>query len=193
IYTVDDIIKKGYSPIALRLFYISGNYRQQQNFTIEALTNTQKTLEGIYSFIERLVEIKNKEKNADTNEFKKKIRQLKKEFFKALDDDISAPEALAKMHAIISRTNSRSKLNRVEAKSVIKAMLEIDEVLGLKLNEHAEKKKPLDKDIQSLVDEREKARKEKNFKRSDEIRALLKEKYRVILEDTSTGVTWRHF
>jgi cysteinyl-tRNA synthetase len=190
IYTMQDIVEKGYSPMALRLFYISGHYRQSLNFTFEALSNTEKTLKGIYSFIERLAEVGNKEENPDTAEFKKKIAGYKKDFFKELNNDINMPAALANLHAVINETNARAKLNRKEARAVIKAVLEMDQILGLKMGRHVQANKRLDDDIQKLVNEREAARKNKDFKRSDEIRAMLKGKYRVVLEDTKEGVRW---
>ncbi len=194
IYTVKQVLDKGYSPMALRMFMISGHYRQILNFTFEGLGNATKTLNGIYSFIERLGEVKHKEKDDDTKEFKKGISNHRRLFFKALDDDINTPQAMAEMHAIISAANARKesgKLNRAEARYVIKAMLSLDDVLGLGFGEHiSAKKAPLEKEVREFVNERERARREKNFKKSDEIRNLLKEKYHVVLEDTSEGVRW---
>ncbi len=190
IYTVQQIVEKGYSPIALRLFYISAHYRQSLNFTFEALSNTENTLKGIYAFIERIADTKNKEENQDTEEFKAKIIKYKKDFFKQLNDDINMPAALADLLAIINETNAKAKLNRKEAKAAIKAIVEMDQILGLKIGRHIQVNKKLDDDIQKLVDERETARKNKDFKRSDEIRTMLKEKYQVALEDTKEGVKW---
>ncbi len=194
IYTVQDILAKGHSPMALRLFLISGHYRQQQNFTFEALSNAENTLRGIYSFLQRVADTKNKENNADTKEFKKKITDSRKKFFKELNDDINMPQALTHLHSIIDDANARiesGKLNKKEARVVIKAMLDMDWVLGLKFDRHVQmKKQKLGKEIQELIDEREKARAGKDFKRSDEIRIMLKEKFHVVLEDTKDGVKW---
>ncbi len=190
IYTINDIVAKGYSPMALRLFLISGQYRQQQNFTFEALTNAENTIKGIYSFLQRVTDTKNKNENSDTKEFKKKMTAYKKKFFKELNDDLNMPAAMANLHAIISETNARSVLNRKESRTVLKALLEIDTVLGLGFDKHVTVKQPLDKEIKKLVDEREEARKRKDFKRSDEIRNMLKEKYHILLEDTDKGVRW---
>ncbi len=190
IYTVQQVLEKGYSPIALRLFYISAHYRQSLNFTFEALSNAENTLKGIYAFIERIADTKNREENQDTEEFKAKIKGYKRDFFRQLNDDVNMPAALANLHAIINETNSKAKLNRKEAKAVIKAVVEMDQILGLKIGRHVQIDKKLDGDIQKLVDEREDARRNKDFRRSDEIRVLLKEKYQVILEDTKEGVRW---
>ncbi len=194
IFTVQDILGRGYNPLAFRLFMMSGHYRQILNFTFEGLDNAVKTLNGMYSFLERLGEVKNTAKNLDTNDFKKAITTHKKLFFKALNDDINTPQSLAEMHAVISETNSRKesgKLNKAEARFVAKVMLTFDEVLGLNFAEHVSaKKEPLAAEIKKLVDERETARKSKDFKKADEIRKLLGEKYHIVLEDTKDGVVW---
>ncbi len=195
IYTLQDIIEKGYPPLALRLFYLSGHYRQQLNFTLEALTNAANTLRGTHLFMQRLNEVKSTAKNEDSSEFRKRIAAHKKAFFKALDDDINMPHALAELHAIISVTNSREaegKLNKSEARSVTRTMLELDEILGLDFDKYANaKKEPLAVEVEKLIQEREDARKAKDFQRADEIRRILKETYHIVLEDTRDGVKWR--
>lgn len=194
IYAVKHIVEKGHSPLALRFFLISGHYKQSLNFTFEALSNAENTLNGIYSFLERMAEVKNKEKNANTIEFKKKVRENKKKFFKNVNNDLNLTSAIADMHAIISETNTRmasGKLNRSEARFVVKSMLEIDEILGLRFDHHiSHKRQPLDAKVKKLVDEREAARAAKDFKRADEIRTMLREQYNVVLEDTKDGVKW---
>ncbi len=194
IYTVQHVLERGYSPMALRMFMLSGHYRQILNFTFEAMDNIANTLNGIYSFLERLEEIKGTAKNADSADFRRAISSHKRGFFKALDDDINTPLALAEMHAVINYANARravGKLNKAEARHVIRAMLEFDKVLGLNFEAHLKPaSKPLEKEVQDLLDEREKARKSRDFKRADEIRKLLKDKYNVALEDTSEGVRW---
>ncbi len=194
VYTVQQIIDMGHNPLALRLFYMSGHYRQMLNFTFEALKNTENTLGGIYAFIGRMAEVKNTKKNVDAPEFRKRVGEARKAFFKSLDDDINTPEALAHMHALVNEANQRAasgKLSRAEAMAVIKAMLDFDEVLGLRFADHATANKaPLEEDIQKLVDAREAARKAKDFKKADEIRDVLRQKHHITLEDTPGGVKW---
>ncbi|MEM3839403.1 MAG: DALR domain-containing protein, partial [Candidatus Micrarchaeaceae archaeon] len=193
IYTVRQILEKGYSPAALRAFLISGHYRQLLNFTFEALDNASKTLNGIYAFLERLGETKNRQASGDSVEFRKSITAHRRAFFKALDDDINTPAALAEMHAIINETNARNeagKLTAGEARLVARAMLSFDKILGLRFEEHIGAKRVLENEVQKLVDERERARAAKDFSKADAIRSLLKEKYHVKLEDTENGVRW---
>ncbi len=194
LYTVQYIIDKGYSQQAIRLFLISGHYRQSLNFTFEALGNTENTLIGIYSFLERVSEI-NEQEEKDDPEFMKKVKILQESFFKSMSDDMNISEALSSMHSIIKEANTRMashKMTKSEAKAVIDAMLEIDTVLGLDFNKYTHRRKQsLALEIQALVDERENARKTRNFKRADEIRDMLKKKYGVMLEDTDKGVRWK--
>ena len=194
IYTLKDITEKGYAPTSLRLLYLSAHYRQLLNFTFDTLSAAENTLKGIYSFLDRMTEVTNTVDNQDAQEFKKKVSTIRKAFFKELDDDINTPNALARMHELITESNSRSasgKMNKKEVRLVIKAMLEFDEVLGLGFDKYSKKRKiKLDKEAKKLIDEREEARKNKNFARSDEIRKILKEKYHVVLEDTKDGLRW---
>lgn len=192
IYTVKDILARGHSPMALRLFLISANYRQILNFTFEALAGAESSLTGIYSFMERLSAVQNKTQNEDGGAFKAQVKSMKKDFFARLNDDISMPEALAAMHSLINIANARKSLNRREARVVAKAMLEMDSVLGLRLGEHyAKGKARLSKEETALIKEREQARKAGDFRRADEIRALLMERHKLVVEDTKDGQTWR--
>ena len=194
IYTIRDITGKGHPPMALRLFLISGHYRQGLNFTFEALQNTERTLNGIYAFLERLPEAM-EAKGPGSKEFLSKVRSYRDTFFKELGDDINMPGALASMHGLIREANSRAAqagFGAGEADAVKAAMLEMDTVLGLGFKDYMKRAKPsMGADIRALVDERERARRSKDFARADGIRELLREKYHVILEDTENGVRWR--
>ncbi len=194
IYTMKDITEKGYDPLELRLLFISSHYRQLMNFTFDALDAASKSLSGIYSFLSRMADVTNVVENPDTADFKKKVGSIKKAFFKELDDDINTPNALARMHELIGEANARlasAKLNKKEARTVTRTMLEFDEVLGLNLAQHAKRKKTkLGKEVMTLIKEREDARTAKNFTKADEIRKILKEKHHVVLEDTNAGLRW---
>ncbi len=194
IYTVKDILAKGHSASALRLFMMSANYRQGLNFTFEALSGSESELAGMYSLMERLSSVQGRAKNDDTAEFKKSLRSMKKEFFARLNDDISMPEALAAMHSLMNAVSARlgsGKLNRAEAKAAARAMLEMDSILGLQLGGHYRgDAPPLGKEAKALLKEREAARKSGDFRRSDEIRDLLREKHGIAVEDTKAGQSW---
>ncbi|MCL5011692.1 MAG: cysteine--tRNA ligase [Candidatus Marsarchaeota archaeon] len=186
IYTVQDLIDKGFDPLDFRFFVLTGHYRQGLNFTFEALENAKTTLNKIYGFIENLKNFK--EEGFDKN-FAEKISELKNEFFEAVNDDLNTPTAIAKMHEIIKEANKKH-LSKKDAEFILNTLLDFDSVLGLNFSTHSEKKE-LSKEVEKLVDEREKFRKSKNFKEADRIRNTLKNEYHVIIEDSSTGLKWR--
>ncbi|MDE1825088.1 MAG: cysteine--tRNA ligase [Candidatus Micrarchaeota archaeon] len=192
IYSLGDLMEKGFKPADVRYMLISGHYRKKLNFTIEALENVSNTVRGIYLFMQRLKEIKGK--GDGTREFAKKVSAAQKGFFRAINNDLNVPAALSYMHLLVSEANKRSyvgSLGAKDAKLVAKVMLDFDSILGLGLEEHylnAQKKIP--PEAMRLIDEREAARRSKEFKHADSIRAELKEKFGITIEDTKDGVKW---
>ena len=192
IYTVQDIIDKGYSPLSLRFFLLSSHYRSQQNFTFEALENTDKTLKSIYNFIREMNAVK--EEKEFGKDVEKELEKFHRQFFEELNNDLNTPNALKEMHALISYENKRlseGKVGAEEAKKVIEIMLDFDTILGLDFKKELEEKK-LPDEVEKLIEERERARKEKDFDKADRIRKEIEEKYNIIIEDTKTGVKWHY-
>jgi cysteinyl-tRNA synthetase len=192
IYTVQDIVDKGYSPISLRFFLLSSHYRSQQNFTFEALENADKTLKNIYSFLRSMKNIK--EEKPISKEVIEEIEKHRKGFFDELRNDLNMPNALKEMHALISYENKRLSENLVgkeEADKVIEAMLEFDTILGLNFSKELEEKE-MPEEVKKLIEEREIARKEKNFEKADRIRKEIEERFGIIIEDTKEGVKWHY-
>ena len=187
VYKIQDLVDKGYSTKAFRYLVLSSHYRSQMNFTFEALDNASNTLNGIYAFIKKLSDIKeDKKKNSA---FLKKVKGLKSEFFKFIDDDLNTPRALSGLHALISETNRLSEIGKAESESVLEALLEFDKILGLDFEIHM-KKQELTQEIKKLIEERNRLRKEKRFNDSDKIREKLRKEYHVELEDTPSGTSW---
>ena len=192
IYTVQDIIDRGYSPLSLRFFLLSSHYRSQQNFTFEALENADKTLKSIYNFI-RQINAVNEEKEFG-KDIENELEKFHRRFFEELNNDLNTPNALKEMHALISYENKRlsdGKVGAKEAKKVIEIMLDFDTILGLDFKKELEEKK-LPDEVEKLIEERERARKEKDFDKADHIRKEIEEKYNIIIEDTKTGVKWHY-
>ncbi|MGC8710259.1 MAG: cysteine--tRNA ligase [Candidatus Micrarchaeia archaeon] len=189
VYTVQDLIDKGYSPIGLRYFLMSSHYRNDQNFTFEALKNAENTVYSIYSFLASLGDAgdgSNKLEMPVVGE----LENYHRRFFEELDNDLNMPNALAVMHSLISFENKRIEnklVSNEEAKKVTEIMLDFDSVLGMDFKSNL-KGIELPKEVKELIDEREKARKERNFKRADEIRKIIEERYGITLEDSERGV-----
>ncbi len=184
-YTLRDVLEKGYSPRALRYILLATHYRQKLNFTLKGLEGAEASVSRLLDFMDMLEE-------ADGREFaglKKTVEKAKRDFGAAMDDDLNIAEALAAVFGFVREVNvmsEKGKLGRKGAGMAKGLMLKFDEVLGVLDSE----RKDLSAEIESLIIERERARKKKDWKRSDEIREKLKD-MGVILEDSPTGVKWK--
>ncbi len=189
-YTLRDLTEKGYDPKAVRYVLLSTNYKQQLNFTFESLDAAKKTIDGLFDFMGRLANVKG---NIDNKGMKNLIGKTKKEFESAMDDNLNISAALASMFSFITEINKLidgGKIGKKNAKDVIKLMLSFDNVLGLDLEKKKEKEK-LPEEAKELINQREKARKKKDFETADKIRKELEEKFKIILEDTEKGAKWK--
>jgi len=185
-FTLRDLLNKEYSPRAIRYLLLSANYRVQLNFTEEAVKAAENAVQRLDDFMAKLKEIKNNYKN---NDIDKLIQKTKKHFEDAMDDDLSISIALSHIFEFIKEINvlmMHDKIGKNNAKKIINFMQDIDKVLGI-LKENEEKLSP---ELKKLIEEREKARKEKDYAKADRIREELKQKG-VILEDTKGGVRWK--
>lgn len=149
-YRIDDIEKKGFNPLSLRYLYLGANYRSKLNFTWESLAAAETALQKMYSEFLALID-KDEDANPD----------YIKQFEDALTDNINTPKALAVMWSIL-------KDDSLDTGSRRKTLLKIDEVMGLGLSELQRVEMP--SEILALADEREVARSEKNWAKSDELR-----------------------
>lgn len=189
-YTLNDILDKGYSPKALRLLLLSTHYRSQLNFTFEALENAQNTSKKLGELAFRLKQVStSKGKDPEAGKMLEKTRE---DLAQALNDDLDVANALVAVFAFAHDVNKLIDENKLSKKSAGKAMAfleEFDSVFGAVDWSQAEEVS-LGVEISKLVEERESARKKKDFKRADEIRDLLKKKG-IILQDTPNGVVWK--
>ncbi|MBW2973374.1 cysteine--tRNA ligase [Candidatus Woesearchaeota archaeon] len=183
-YTLRDILEKKYHPMAIRYLLLGTHYRQQLNFTFKGLEAARSSLQRIWDFMQKLDELSGKG-NAELVD--KAIEKAKKEFDDALNDDLEISRALAAVFEFIKEINvAMPDLSKDDAKKIKDFMTDLDKVLGFIVV----KKEKISEDIQKLVDERETARKAKDFKKADEIRDKLKE-MGIVLEDTPQGVRWK--
>src|SRR3989339_987621 len=171
--TIKDALKK-YDAKVLRLFYISGHYRSPIDFSEELLEQAKHSLERLNDFIL-------KSKNSEEKDDLKLIEKAKKEFIKCMDDDFDTVKALAVIFDFIREANKKGA-----GKKSYELMLEFDKLFNVLTLEETE----LSPEIKKLIDEREKARKEKDFGKADKIRQELRKKG-IVLEDTKEGVRWK--
>ncbi|MGC8479565.1 MAG: cysteine--tRNA ligase [Candidatus Micrarchaeia archaeon] len=184
VYTLNDLIKRGYSPLSFRYMVMNTHYRKMLNFTFEGLKQADETLKSIYIFINKVSTYK--EEKLD-KELSKDINNFRKEFFEKVNDDLDLPSAIKKMHEFINfcKKDERYKKN---PKEITDTLIEFDSILGLNFEKHLGGSIP--KEAQELINEREILRNNKEFKRADEIRKILFDKYNITLEDNVEGTVW---
>lgn len=181
-YTLRDILNKGYNGREIRYSLMSINYRIPFNFTFEGLEAAKKSISRLDEFILKLESVKESKNNKKVDSL---IKNVKKEFEEAMDDDLNISKALASIFNLINEIY-KLKISKEDSKKVIKTIKDFDSVLGLNLGE----KESITKELMNLIKKREEARKNKDYKKADEIRELLKKKG-ILLEDTKEGIIWK--
>ncbi|MEM5834658.1 MAG: cysteine--tRNA ligase [Candidatus Aenigmatarchaeota archaeon] len=184
-YTLRDLLAKGYDPRAIRYLLLSTHYKQQLNFTFEGLEAAKNTVEKLINFLWKLKEIKGEKEN---KQVKKMIKETRKKFEEAMDDNLRINDALAVMFKFVNQVNkliSQNKIGKKNSEEIIDLILSFDKVLGLNLEE-AIKEEKLPEEVQKLLKEREEARKRKDWKLADELREKIKE-LGYSIEDTPEG------
>ncbi|MGH9932727.1 MAG: cysteine--tRNA ligase [Pyrinomonadaceae bacterium] len=187
-YTFRDVAAKGYSAGAVRYFLLSVPYNKQINFTFDALAGAEKTLAGLRDFRARLGEAKT---TPGMNEaLHEATLAAAREFEEGMDDDLNTSVALAVIHnltRIVNTALARKKLQEDNKLELTELLKRFDSVLNIFGDEQREM---LDSEIQNLIDERQEARRRRDFARGDEIRDELAGRG-IILEDTKDGVRWK--
>ncbi|MBD3309693.1 cysteine--tRNA ligase, partial [Candidatus Woesearchaeota archaeon] len=185
-FTLRDLIQKGHDPFAIRYSLISAHYRQQLNFTIKGLEAAKQSVQRLQDCADKL---RAWESDTEDNQDIPDLVKLAIDGFEAeMDDDLNISNALAIIFEFVKNINKlmlEGKLSTEDAKNALELLQRFDAVLGVLKHEE----QSLDEDIQALVEEREEARKNKDYEKADKIRDELKEKG-IILEDTSQGVRW---
>jgi len=157
-YTLEDLEKKGFEPIAIRYFLLSAHYRQKLNLTMQSLEAAREAVKRINDFV------LSSEGRNDDSEMAELISKTNKEFREKMDDDLNTPEALAVLFNFIKDANKLGAGNK--AADFIKR---IDKIFGI-----LKEKEQIPKEIEILVKERQKARENKDWKKSDELREKIK-------------------
>ncbi|MCD9187518.1 MAG: cysteine--tRNA ligase [Pyrinomonadaceae bacterium] len=187
-FTLRDIIGRGFKPLAIRYLLFSVPYDKQLNFTFENLKGAESTIDRLQDFKKRLQEAHLTDGiNTDLQE---KVRGFLNDFEEAMDDNLNTSVALASLHNLVREVNTALAHETVlteDRSEILHIIDKYDSVFGI-FGEA--KEEILDAEIEKLIEERQEARRNRNFGRSDEIRDLLAEKG-IILEDTKDGVRWK--
>jgi cysteinyl-tRNA synthetase len=187
-YTLRDLVERGFSPSAVRYALLSVPYRKQLNFTIEGLRGIEKTVAGLQDFNARLSEAR---AEAGSNpEMRAAAARALEEFESGLDDDLNTSVALAAIHNLTREVNTALNcegLRSDDQRELLSLIQRFDSVLNIFT---LPQRGMLDTEIQTLIDERQEARRRRDFSRADEIRDQLLTRG-ISLEDTRDGVRWK--
>ena len=186
-------IGEQYDLQVLRFFMLNAHYRSPLNFSADLMEAAKNSLERI---LEAAGKLKDRKDNAAKESITEEELELLKEaegfvtkFEDAMDDDFNTADALAAIFELVkfANTNVDENSSREFAGGLYEELFKLSDVLGLKIEK---KEEILDKEIEDLIQERQAARKAKDFKRADEIRDELLKKG-IILKDTREGVKWQ--
>ena len=189
--TVRDLLKV-YDGEVLRFLILSGHYRGPIDFGEEILTQSKNGLtrmRNAKSNLKHLIAAGSGTMTEAEAAVLENLGQYREKFMEAMDDDLNTADAISAVFELITAINTAVKdgASKEFAQKALDLLMEPATVLGLLQQETSEEVTEVEPEIQALIDERQAARKAKNFARADEIRDILKEKG-ITLKDTPQGV-----
>jgi cysteinyl-tRNA synthetase len=188
-FTLRDLLKRGYRPRAIRYLLLSVHYRQQLNFTFAGLDQAAASIERLSDFVRRVSELP--AGDAPSAELAERSRRAGEAFDAALDDDLNTSRALAAVFDWVRDANRAFDVGRASAadRPALEGVLaRFDAVYDVLTPDPEELR--LDAGIQALIDERETARRERDWGRADALRGRLEE-LGILVEDTPGGPRWK--
>ena len=191
-FTVREVAEK-YDLQVLRFFMLSAHYRSPLNFSADLMEAAKNGYERIVTSVDNLKFLLDKAADTEmTGEEKNLLTEaqgFETKFDEAMDDDFNTADALAAIFELVKFVNSNAKAESSKAflEALKQEIVTLSDICGLIVDKKAEM---LDSDIEALIEERQAARKAKNFARADEIRDELLAKG-IVLEDTREGVKWK--
>jgi len=186
-YTLRDLISKGWRPMAIRYLLLSTHYRNLLNFTFNGLSQAEQTLQRIENFLVDLESVRGG--NVSNPKIKELIGEAERSFREGMDDDLNISIALSAIFELIKELNKITKeetISEGDKEQIMNFFKKIDSVLAIL----PQRKKELPEEIMKMIEEREEARRKRNFEKADRIREELR-KMGIILEDTKEGVRWK--
>jgi cysteinyl-tRNA synthetase len=186
-YTLRDLLAKGLDPLAIRYLLLSTHYRQQFNFTFESLDAAKSAIERLVNVQRRLKDARGEGDPKRVNELIERVHEC---FGDAMDDDLNISVALASLFDFARDVNNMldsGVVSDIEGKRISALIEDLDRVLGVLPKA---KEEGLPKGVEELIRRRDEARKGKDWKTADDVRAQLRA-MGIVLEDTATGVRWK--
>jgi cysteinyl-tRNA synthetase len=191
VYNIQDLLSRGFRSDQIRYMLAQSHYRKAFNFTWEGLAQVETALARIHTFWNRLAEEQQAGRSgeADPGVADAASRSVAT-FEAALANDLNAPEALAAVHGLVSEGNAladRGLVNVAGATALLDALKRMDQVFACFEPPTGDQ---LSAEEQTLFDERQEARKRRDFAAADAARKALQEKG-VVIEDTPKGTRWK--
>lgn len=186
-FTVREIAEK-YPLQVIRFFMLSAHYRSPLNFSADLVEASKNGLERILTAVDRLKSISGTEGEVD-KAVADEMDAFVKKYEAAMDDDLNTADAISVIFELVkyANVNVTEDSTKATVELVLNTVTKLCDILGIITEK---KKEILDSDIEALIEERQAARKAKNFARADEIRDQLSD-MGIILEDTREGVKWK--
>jgi len=191
-YTVPDVVGRGYRPSALRYLLLSSHYRKPLNFTWTGMDQAEEALRRMTDFLARLDQMTDA---GDHENVRAAVKRARQSFSAAMSADLNTASALAAIFDLIREVNAEidsQAVGRGDATVVRQAIDDFDRVLGvigLRRAEDEQPPVPVD-EIERLLDERQAARRRRDFAAADGIRKSLEERG-ILLEDNPAGTRWK--
>jgi cysteinyl-tRNA synthetase len=178
--TLSALVEQGYDPLDYRYLNLGAHYRSQLQYSDDSMNSARSSRK---SLMDRLIRLREQADPAEAGTLSEAALGYKAEFFSQLLHDLNAPKGLSTLWNML-------KDNSISGQEKLGCAFDMDRILGLRLAEGSNREDLLDADLQSLVDKREAARKNRDFALADDIRAQLSEKG-IDIEDTPRGTRWQ--
>jgi cysteinyl-tRNA synthetase len=203
VYTLPDIVAKGYRPSALRYLLLSSKYRSKLNFTWTGMDQAEESLRRMVDLLARLETVAADGRGGSSDPpgessatgLEAYVATAREDFAGAMHDDLNTSAALAAIFELINKVNiaiDAKAVTRAGAALVAAALSDFDKVLGIIALRRAEDAQPTVpvEEIERLIDERKAARARRDFAAADQIRVALADRG-ILLEDNPSGTRWK--
>ncbi|MCZ6486274.1 MAG: cysteine--tRNA ligase [Acidobacteria bacterium] len=187
-YTLQDLMERGCDPLAIRYLLQSVHYRKQLNFSFAGVEQARSALRRIHDFLLRVGEVPHdRPENPDLSQ---RVGKTRSDFLAGLDEDLNTSVALGVLFELIKDTNillERQEVGTANRDQILSLFADANQVFAVLETEESQTE---DQEILGLIQERKEARRQRDFRRADEIRDLLASRG-IVLEDTKAGTRWK--
>jgi len=181
VYTIQDLIDQGYSPIAFRELVLRTHYRKSLNFTFESLKTGVQNIKKINSFYQKIQNQEATQNPKSDENIGQIIQNTEKVFTKGIEDDLNTSIAMASLYEFMNKINKIQNITQLDLNKIKEYLEKTDIVLGL-----LEKQEETPKEIINLAEERKIAKENKDWSKADELRNQIEEKGYTIKDDKTS-------